>query len=52
MTMFNVRLGWWLFNPRRPESGYWASPRFAPFELTKELLGMVNDSSEGVVIGL
>lgn len=40
MTIFNVRLGWWLFNPKRPETDTWASPRFAPLELTKELLGM------------
>jgi hypothetical protein len=50
MTMFNVRLGWWLFNPRRPESQVWASPRFAPLELTKELLGMVNDTSKFVYL--
>ena len=44
MTMFNVRLGWWPFNPTRPESGYWASRRCAPLELSKELLGMVSDT--------
>jgi hypothetical protein len=50
MTMFNVRLGWWLFNPRRPGPNSWASPRFAPLELTKELLGMVNDTSKFVYL--
>lgn len=50
MTMFNVRLGWWLFNPRRPETRSWASPRFAPLELTKELFGMVNDTSKFVYL--
>jgi hypothetical protein len=51
MTMFNVRLGWWLFNPRRPEPRQqWASPRFAPLELTKELLGMANDTSKFVYL--
>jgi hypothetical protein len=51
MTMFNVRLGWWLFNPRRPsDEGNWASPRFSPLELTKELLGMVNDTSKFVYL--
>ncbi|MBZ5682592.1 MAG: acyltransferase [Acidobacteriia bacterium] len=50
MTMFNVRLGWWLCNPRRPEKHDWASPRFAPLELTKELLGMVNDTSKFVYL--
>jgi hypothetical protein len=50
MTMFNVRLGWWIFNPRRTESNEWASPRFAPLELTKELLGMVDDTSKFVYL--
>jgi hypothetical protein len=50
MTIFNVRLGWWLFNPRRPETQSWASPRFAPLELTKELLGMVDDTSKFVYL--
>ncbi len=50
MTMFNVRLGWWIFNPRRTERKDWASPRFAPLELTKELLGMVNDTSKFVYL--
>ena len=50
MTMFNVRLGWWLFNPRRPETKSLPSPRFAPLELTKELLGMVNDTSKFVYL--
>ena len=50
MTMFNVRLGWWIFNPRRTERNDWASPRFAPLELTKELLGMVDDTSKFVYL--
>jgi hypothetical protein len=58
MTMFNVRLGWWMLNPRRWEGNMqggarenaWASPRFAPLELSKELLGMVNDTSKFVYL--
>jgi len=61
LTMFNVRLGWWLFNPRRSkfagravgpadELPEWPSPRFAPFELGKELLGMANDESKYVYL--
>jgi hypothetical protein len=61
LTMFNVRLGWWLFNPRRSkfagkavgpsdELPEWPSPRFAPFELSKELLGMANDESKYVYL--
>jgi hypothetical protein len=50
MTMFNVRLGWWLFNPRRPETTKCASPVFAPKELIRELLGMVDDTSKFVYL--
>jgi hypothetical protein len=63
MTMFNVRLGWWIFNPRRSylagclpgseerkSSPEWPSPRFAPLELAKELLGMTNDTSKYVYL--
>jgi hypothetical protein len=61
LTMFNVRLGWWLFNPRRSkfagravgptsEMPEWPSPRFAPYELGKELLGMANDASKYVYL--
>jgi hypothetical protein len=50
MTMFNVRLGWWLFNPRRPQTTTYASPAFAPKELIRELLGMVDDTSKFVYL--
>jgi len=61
MTMFNVRLGWWLFNPRRsalagasltevPDQVDWPSPRFAPLELAKQLLGMADDTSKYVYL--
>jgi Patatin-like phospholipase len=50
MTAFNVRLGWWLFNPRRSDINASASPRFAPLELTKELLGIANDASKFVYL--
>ncbi len=61
MTMFNVRLGWWLFNPRRAASAgvaldsplgpsEWSSPRFAPLELSKELFGMADDTSKYVYL--
>jgi hypothetical protein len=47
MTVFNVRLGWWLGNPRHCESYYWQSPgpRLGLFYLVSELLGMTNDES-------
>src|SRR5262249_23715931 len=62
MTMFDVRLGWWICNPRmltdlagagllvegHPTDR--ASPRFAPWQLTKELLGMTGDNSNYVYL--
>ncbi len=61
MTLFNVRLGWWIANPRRsPNAGYlptnaqtpikWPSPRFSPFQLASELLGRTDDSSAYVYL--
>ncbi len=74
MTMFNVRLGWWLCNPRTsklhaleavpPDAQTkadtpsipsrapvdHATPRFAPAQLVKELLGMVDDTSKYVYL--
>lgn len=61
LTMFNVRLGWWLFNPRRSKCAGTVldevtdpreptSPRFAPVELAKELLGMTNDASKYIYL--
>ncbi|MGA7795160.1 MAG: patatin-like phospholipase family protein [Candidatus Acidiferrales bacterium] len=45
MTVFNVRLGWWLGNPRHRDPYYWRSPgpRLGLFYLISELLGMTND---------
>jgi hypothetical protein len=63
MTMFDVRLGWWIRNPRRlvglagaapivkghhPTDR--ATPRFAPLQLAKELLGMTGDASQYVYL--
>jgi hypothetical protein len=61
LTMFNVRLGWWLPNPRRsflafdpnaqPQAGKgFPHPRFAPIELIRELLGEVGDDSNFVYL--
>jgi hypothetical protein len=49
MTLFNVRLGWWISNPRRMDK--WeakkarATPRFALFHLLLELFGAVGDDA-------
>ncbi len=61
MTMFDVRLGLWVPNPRRsPAAGQRidaaagdvppASPSFAPFRLLSELLGSVDDTSKYVYL--
>jgi len=52
MTLFNVRLGWWISNTRRMDmwearSGR-ATPRFALWHLFLELFGQVGDSAEFV----
>jgi len=57
MTLFDVRLGWWIGNPARIEvpSGfrkYWqrGSPTFGFFRLLCELLGAANDDSKYVYL--
>ncbi len=59
MTFFNLRLGYWLPNPKRPTSG-WAGaatdadfftksgPSFALYPLIEEALGLTDDSSRWV----
>jgi hypothetical protein len=52
MTFFNVRLGWWISNPRNTDT--WlattgrSTPRFALIHLFKELFGKVGDWAEYV----
>ena len=65
MTIFNVRLGWWLANPRvlaedgrklNDRQGHSIhpypkpSPHFSLFQLVSELLGAVNDTSKYVML--
>jgi hypothetical protein len=66
LTVFGVRLGWWLANPRRlDEDGTrldvsdagrsgaaypWPSPRFSLLWLANELLGRANDTSRYVYL--
>lgn len=42
LTVFDVRLGWWLANPRRPSALAYASPVFGFGYLVKELLGLTD----------
>jgi hypothetical protein len=52
MTFFNVRLGWWISNPRKTDA--WLAeknrptPRFALWYLLRELFGSANDRSNYV----
>lgn len=61
LTMFNVRLGWWMENPRRSRLAFdpWtsaadaclhSSPRFAPYQLVQELLGQIGDDRKFVYL--
>ena len=61
LTMFNVRLGWWMENPRRSRLAFapWtsaadaclhSSPRFAPYQLVQELLGKIGDDRKFVYL--
>ena len=60
LTLFSVRLGWWLRNPRvLDEDGFKLgdpdcfpspSPRFSLLSLVRELLGRTNDTSDYVYL--
>jgi predicted acylesterase/phospholipase RssA len=45
MTLFDVRLGWWIANPVRPTNWPVGGPRVGFFWLLRELLGSTNDDS-------
>lgn len=50
MTVFNVRLGWWLRNPRYDASWTLARKRLSLRELTSELLGLTTDERDFVYL--
>lgn len=50
LTMFNVRLGWWIRNPRTHKKGTWSSPVFGLLQLLNELRGSANDASRYVYL--
>jgi hypothetical protein len=50
MTLFDVRLGWWVGNPARPKGWRRGSPVFGFFYLLRELLGSTNDDSRYVYL--
>ena len=45
MTIFNVRLGWWVGNPAHPTAWRYNSPRFGLGYLVQELFGLTSDRS-------
>jgi hypothetical protein len=45
MTVFDVRLGWWLGNPRKDQESKLSSPRFGFAALLSELFGYTNERS-------
>lgn len=50
MTVFNVRLGWWLRNPRSEKSWTWRRKRLSILELIRELLGLTTDDRDFVYL--
>jgi hypothetical protein len=50
MTVFNVRLGWWLQNPRYRNVWRSEGPRWGIMYLLSELAGMTDESSEYVYV--
>jgi hypothetical protein len=50
LTVFNVRLGWWMGNPRHPRSWRSSAPRLGLMYLLNELLGRTDDTSAFVYL--
>jgi hypothetical protein len=50
MTVFNVRLGWWLQNPRLTAQWKHPGPKLALLMLIEELMGMATDKSKYIYL--
>jgi len=50
MTIFNVRLGWWLGNPRDAKSSRLSSPLFSVAPIVNEAFGLTNACSPYVYL--
>jgi hypothetical protein len=50
LTVFNVRLGWWMGNPRHDLTWRRSGPRNGLMYLVRELLGMANDRQRHVYL--
>jgi hypothetical protein len=49
MALFNLRLGYWLQNPRRVADA-WVKARVGPWHLLKEMLGLLNEKSKCIYV--
>jgi len=50
LTVFDVRLGWWIGNPRNPAAWKQGRPPFGFAWLARELLGLTNDDQRFVYL--
>jgi hypothetical protein len=50
MTLFNVRLGWWLGNPSRPSTTRREGPRLGILQVFQELFGLTKDDSKYIYL--
>ncbi|HYN83749.1 MAG TPA: patatin-like phospholipase family protein [Pyrinomonadaceae bacterium] len=50
MTLFNVRFGWWLGNPRNRKTYKYDSPALSILPIVQEAFGMTNDTSPYVYL--
>jgi len=51
MTLFNVRLGWWLANPAKPTAPYWKTgPGISLGPLAREMFGLTNERARWLLL--
>jgi len=50
LTVFNVRLGWWLGNPSHPGTWRSSGPLFGPLHLLYEVFGLTSDRNKYVYL--
>jgi hypothetical protein len=50
MTLFNVRLGWWLGNPSRPNAAELEGPHLGIVQIIQELFGLTSDRSKYIYL--
>ncbi|HWT02180.1 MAG TPA: patatin-like phospholipase family protein [Pyrinomonadaceae bacterium] len=50
MTLLNVRLGWWLGNPRSTDYYHLAHPKSAVYPIVAEALGLTDDENDYIYL--